>query len=574
MPGSGRARFRTHRIVFLLAALAYLPAFWWGAPHATAEDRRKAWGVDDEPPLGPLSQLKDMLTPGVAKDANLGYPMLHSYLLIGAMAPYMGYLSATGRFSSPSGTFPYGFADPVTALRDLSWIAHFLSVLLGAGIVLAAYVTARTLWDERDGRWAAAFTGLSYPMFYYARTSNVDVPALFFVAWSLAALATVLARGVTTRRVARLGALVGLAVATKEPMAATFVSIPLLLLFPYEQWRGIREPGALVGASAAGLGAALSTYALGSGMLLDFERWREHIIFAFLRTGEVARGSIAFLNGYPNTLAGNAALFRDLMSRVADALTWPTLLLAAAGLCLVLRNAGTRRTLWVALAGATYLITLFAMVRTVQLRYIMPASMVLALFAGHAAARLTYATAPFIRRTALAASGAAVLTSAWWALDLTNAMLRDSRYEAGQWLAREGRPGDRLEYFGAFQKNPPLDSTIVSHLAVEYLGGTRDAPRDEGTAERIRAGWRERRPRFIVLIPDHTSHPGEPFARSCPPQIFFDLEHGHLGYVRARLFHTPPLLPVLPRPRLDYGAVNPEVRIYVPSDDPALGATS
>lgn len=566
---SGPGRFRTHRLVFILAALAYLPGFWWGAPHATAEDRRKAWGVDDEPPLGPLAQLHDMLTPGVAPDANLGYPMMHPYLVLGAMAPYMGYLAATGKLRAPTADYPYGFADPVAALRNLSWIAHFLSVLMGAGVVLAAYVSGRRLWGERDGRWGALIAALSYPMFYYARTSNVDVPALFFVAWSIAVLAGILTQGVTVRRVAALGMCVALAVATKEPMATAFVAIPLFLLVPHESWGGIRRPGSLTRVALAGVAAAAVTYAVGSGMLLDFARWRAHIDFAFGRTNAVAEGTVSFMTAYPRTLVGTWDLVLDIVGRLSDALTIPGLLLAVAGLWLAAR-ADRRRTAWVAAAGATYVFALMLLVRAVQLRYVMPISLVLALFAGHAAASLLASRRPAWRWAGLATTGATVAIAAWWALDLTHAMVRDSRYDAGRWLAQVDRPGDRLEYFGAFQKNPPLDRSIVSGTAIENLGGVVEAPRDDATAERIRAGWRERRPRFIVLTPDHTSLPGEPYARSCPPQIFADLENGRLGYERARVFQTPPLLPVLPRPPLDYGAVNPEVRIYVPAGDPAL----
>lgn len=560
--------FRVHAVVFLLAGLAYAPGFWWGTPHATAEDRRKAWGVDDEPPLGPLAQLHDMTTPGLAPDANLGYPMMHPYLVLGLYAPYLGFLYATGGLSSPSGSYPYGFTDPVTALRHLSALAHFLSVLLGAGIVLAAYVIGRTLWSERDGRWAAAAALLSYPMFYYSRTSNVDVPALFFVAWSLVPVAQILSSGVTRRRLIVFGALAGLAIATKEPMAAAYVGLPVILLLPGGAWRGVRDPWALLSAIALTSITVLTTYAVGSGMVLDPTRWKAHIEFTFLRTAEVSQGSVSFLTPYPWTLDGHVGFVRLLLQRMMEVLTIPGLALAVTGIVTALIGPA-RRNAWLLLAAASYLVTLFVMVRTAQLRYVMPATFVLAIFAGHAAASLLGS----VRRPARLAGG--VLATAFvgiavlWAVDLTVSMLRDSRYEAGRWIAAVARPGDRFEYFGAFQKNPPLPATVESGLAIEYLGGIVDAPRDDLTADRIRRGWRERQPRFIALIPDHTSRPGEPFPHSCPPQIFADLENGTLGYVRARLFESPPLFRFLRRPALDYGAVNPPVRLFVPAGDPA-----
>jgi hypothetical protein len=133
------------------------------------------------------------------------------------------------------------------------------------------------------------------------------------------------------------------------------------------------------------------------------------------------------------------------------------------------------------------------------------------------------------------------------------------------------RQGDRIEYFGAFQKNPPLPAWVQTSLAAPYAGGAFEPPRDDSTAAAIQAGWAARKPRFILLTPDHTSRDGEPYARSCPPQVFAALESGTAGYVRARLFQTPPLIRLLPRPRLDYGAVNPPVTIYVAAGDSAAG---
>lgn len=557
--------------MFLVAVLAYLPAFWWGAPHATAEDRRKAWGVDDEPPLGPLAQLQDMMTPGLAPDANLGYPMMHSYLVLGAYAPWMTYLVATGKLSSPSGEYPYGFEDPVAALRDLSIIAHGLSVLLGAGIVVAAFVIGQTLWGQRAGVWAAAAALLSYPMFYYSRTSNVDVPTLFFLATSLAAFAQVVAHGMTWRRLSVFAALAGLAVATKEPVAAAYLWVPFFLAFPMGEWRGILDPRRFSAAVVVAATAAFAAYALGSGMVLDFTRWKAHIEFAFMRTAATAQGDVAFISSYPWSLDGNLGLLSEIVARLRDALTLPGLVLAVVGVGLAFRN-GERRSAWLVASAATYLLVLFVAVRATQLRYIMPASFVLALFAGHAVARLLASPRKLVQGATAATAGAMVLIASLWAIDLTHAMLRDSRYAAGEWIARTARPGDRLEYFGAFQKNPPLPAYVATALAVEYLGGAIAAPRDEATVERIRAGWAERQPRFILLTPDHTSRPGEPYPHSTPPGIFDDLEQGRLGYVRAHLFQTPPLIPILRRPTLDYGAVNPPVRIYVPAGDPAAAS--
>ena len=222
--GAGRTRL----ILALVAFLAYAPGFWWGTPHATAADRTNAWGVDDEPPLGPLAQADDILHPKSTQNPNLGYPMLHPFMVLGTFTPYMGYLFVTGQVKNPTVGFPHGFADPVRALATLSAIAHFLSVLLGVGVVLCAYETGRVLWNERSGVSAALSALLVYPMFYYARNSNVDVPVLFFTGAGLAAFTYIVRDGLSMRRSVIFGLLVGLAVGTKEPAFASFAFAPNL----------------------------------------------------------------------------------------------------------------------------------------------------------------------------------------------------------------------------------------------------------------------------------------------------------------------------------------------------------
>jgi hypothetical protein len=367
---------------------------------------------------------------------------------------------------------------------------------------------------------------------------------------------------------AAFAALAGLAVATKEPVAALYVGIPVLLVVPRDDWRGYRDPVAVARMAMIGLASAFVAYALGSGMVLDPVRWKAHIDFAFLRTSDVAGGAVSFMTPYPWTPAGHWGLAREIIVRLGHTLTPPGLLLAAAGIVMAWR--GSRRSTWLLVMAATYVLTLFLLVRAAQLRYVLPAGLLLAPFAGFAVVRLLSSAQNAARWSGRIAAAATVGVGLVWAVDLTHAMINDSRYQAGAWIASVAQPGDRLEYFGAFQKNPPLPRDMESGLAVEYQGGVSNAPRDDATAERIRAAWRERAPRFIVLTPDHTSRPGEPYAHSCPPQIFDDLEHGRIGYTRAHLFHTPPLIGVLPRPRLDYGAVNPEVRVYVRTGDAAL----
>lgn len=556
-------RPRLGRAGLLLVALAlYIPAFWWGAPHATAADRTNAWGVDDEPPLGPLAQAHDIIAPKAEMNPNLGYPMLHPFMVLGSFAPYVGYLAVSGRLRSPTVAYPYGFADPVTALRNLTLIAHFLSVLLGVGVVICAYGIARELWDEPTAVVAALFAMLVYPMFYYARNSNVDVPVLFFTAAGLWAFAVLIARGLTVRRVVVLGALVGSAVATKEPALASFVFVPIVLPLMRDPVTQSRLWRAREFWRAASLGAltALGAYAVFSGLLVDFDRWIAHLNFIRERMQLSRGGGVVFTRYYPLTIEGHLQLAARIVSLLRDSVSVFGLALGVAGIVVAARR--SPRSALLAYSALGYLAILFFSARVVQLRYVMPIAFILAIYAGYAVVTAVRSVQRVVKWGGVALAGAAGITLLLWATDLTYAMLRDSRYAAGMWLATHARPGDALEYFGSEHKNPPMAASLSSRQAIPFRGSLYPSDTGHVAVQTVTNAWNERRPRFVILIPDYTSAPGAPYTASCPPAIYRALEDGSLGYRRVALFQTPALLAWIRRPALDHPVVNPPIRLY------------
>jgi hypothetical protein len=391
------------------------------------------------------------------------------------------------------------------------------------------------------------------------------VPALFFTALTLAVLARCIADGFTTRRAAWLGVFGGFALATKEPVLASLLAIPIVLLLLY--WRANRETSltwwGFWRTPLAGLLAAFMAFGIGSGLFVDPERYFAHLAFISERGSVVAAGDAAFLSNVPYTTEGHLQLAELMTGRLIDAMTLPGLLLALFGLLWVLRREPIGAAFM--LPGLTYLLVLFWSARTVQLRYVMPAVFVMTLFAARAVTLGIQS-----RRTAIRI-GFAILTIVAVGLnllrgvDLTYAMINDSRYAAAAWLESRTQPGSRIEYFGPDQKLPPLEAGVKSARAIEYLGALARTRVDEKAAEEIRQGWRVRRPDFVIIMPDFTSASGVPHSASCPPEIYQGLLDGSLGYQQAAYFETLSLLPWVQRPKLDYPSVNPPIRIFVPA---------
>ncbi len=555
---------RAALLVAAVALIAYLPGFWWGAPTATAADRVLAWGVDDSAPLGPLAEMHNIIQP--KPDRNLGYPLLHDFVAASAYAPYLVTLRVTGRMHGISAVYPFGLNDPASALRVLTLINHLLSVLFGVIVVVAAFDAARTLWGAPAGMLSAAFVQTLYPMFYYARTGNVDVPMLAFLALAVAALARALVHGMAIRRAVWVGIFAGLTLATKE--AAVGALLPAAAIVLVLGWRagGWKVPALALLASLLALG-------LGSGLFVDPHRWAEHVRFIGGRASEapvVSTRTAAF--PYPFTLAGHLAFVRVVIQRMVEAMSLPGLVLALAGA--IVASWRDRRAACVALAIPGYAAVQLVALRSTQLRYVLPSVFLLALFAGWAVAAAWRSGRASTRTVTLVLATAALALQVAHGTSLTYEMVRDSRHAAGAWLAVHLRPGDHVEYFGASDKLPPLPREVSSDLATPFRGMWAVHETDSTVANAIRRRWSERPPAVVLVIPDHSSAPGLPYDASMPPSLYETLTAGTAGYRLAAFFQTPPLIPWLPRPALDYPSVNPPIRIFAPlrSDSSAVTA--
>jgi len=547
---------KVYLVLGLIALAVYLPGFGWGVPDGGSADRAHSWGVDATVPLGPLAEMHNIIEP--KPDRNLGYPLMHPFLVSAAYAPYLGYLWLTGGLRNPGPAYPYGFADPVSALRNLTLIAQFLSVVLAAGIVLAAYDAGRSLWNRSTGIWAALLVMSGFPMFYYSRTGNPDIPVLFFTSLALAAFARMQAYGLSAGRAAALGVFAGFAIATKETSAASFLLLPVGLLLL--QWKGGKAgtAGAYKVLAVAGIAVALA-FGLGSGLFVDSERYFAHLEFARERGQAVASGQSIVIKPHFFTWAGNIELGKKLTDATAAIMTLPGLLLSIAGLGWVAWRERSR--LLFALPALSYVGVLCLTVRVVQLRYLMPVAFTLAFFAARAVTAGWGARIRLYR--AVPAIGCAVLVIGFLrGIDLTHSMINDSRYSAAAWLESRTQIGDRIETFGPLPNLPHLKPGVVSAQAIQFFGSMKPPRVDAAAVSEIERAWENAPPKFVVVMPDYTSHKGEAYSRSCPPEIYRRLSDGSLGYSQVAFFQSPRLFPWLSRPNLDYPTVNPPIRVY------------
>ncbi len=546
------APWRTALILAVLALAVYVPGCRWGVPHVTAPERTHAWGNDDLLPLAPLAEMYNTFVRS-GPDRNVAYPWGAYAIPAAASAPYLAWLAATGQIRRPSGVYPFGLRDPAGAMRTLTHFGRLLVLTMAVLTVLGVYVGARALAGEAAGVAAALSATVMYPMAYFARVGNPDMMVLAWSSLALAVLARCLTMGITPRRALWFGVFVALAGATKDQAAGSFFL--LVPVFAWWHWRGALPsppgpPRSRWAAPLAGLAGFVPAYLLASGIPFDPQRYAEHI-------GKLARvgaAGVLYLR-YPATAEGYRHHLADLGWLLGDVMSWPMMALAAVGVAAAWR---TRRASLVLLLSSLGFILILLPVRFSRIHYLLPVALPLCYFVGLAVAVLWRAS----RVRAALALAAGLTLPLLWTVDLTHDMLRDSRYAAGEFLARAGRPGDVLVSFGAPLKLPHLSAGIRTVMV-------------DARADALPTLLRER-PAIVVIGPEDTDEgrrrvewrvgPRSVWSAYVPDSVVQGLADGRLGYRLVGRFQSARLMPWLSRPFLSYGTVNPPVLIFLRDD--------
>ncbi len=530
----------------VLGVALYLPGIGWGLPEGSL-GRTQPWGPDEIAPMGPLAWAHSIFTGGEAGPTK--YPLFHYLLLAVGYAPYLLLQMVTGKLAHLSAAYPYGFADPAAFLQGLVLIARGVSVLMGAGTVVVAYFTAKTLWDRTAAVLAGVFVMLMYPMFYYAKMSNVDVPALFWCSLVFLLSARVLREGWTVKRAIWMGVFAALAIATKDQSYAVLILLPLgLLPFHLRALQGQGQMGlwSRWKAPLAGLLASAAVYVVASGLAVRPDAYFRHL--DFVRHAVVGNVPSFWYYRYSDDLAGYMGLLGESFQEVVDSLGWPLFLAACVGILLSLFR-GRSRLVFLLAIPLLFLGVIFP-VRHTAIRFMLPLAFILACFAAHALSTGIQSGRSVLRVTAwfviLAGCGFELLRGA----DLTYLLWNDPRYAASAWLERYVRPGDRVEFFeiatgqlaGRINKMPHMPKGVQLRDALQTL----------------RPGPRPLDGEFVLTVgpEDQELH------WFCPEWVHRGLLNGSLGYELAASIQMPSLFS---HPHLDHH-VNQRVQIFVRRD--------
>lgn len=530
--------------LFLSALVWFLPGIWWGLPVDTPELYMRLWGVDELGPHGGLNVTRAIL--GADAFVTPQYPLAHSLVQALFVWPYALAVLAADNVGLPQQT---------ESLAVLVLLHRLPSVLMAAGTVVAGAALVRRLTGSRGASWfsAAAICTIG-PVTYYGRTSNVDVGALFWSMVTLWLASTAIMDGLTARRAAGLGLAAAAGIATKDQQYAWMAGVALIILAShFHASRGAMVRAHSWRAPVVALAVSIGAYLLLSGAVLLPAWFAGHLEFIRHGSAQEFPDDLRRLAGtyysYPPTVTGYWQLLGEGMAQVQAAVGAPVLLLAGAGIGVLLR--GNPGILALVLVPVLTLVAgVLLPVRFVLPRFLLPVDLTICLLAG-----VAVAAALASARWRVAGQVMAVAGLAWSAVrgaDLAWQMHRDSRYEAAAWIERNLQPGDTLAYYGARRKLPALHPGILATPAPgQYLPGTIYGA----------SGPLTETPQFIIVIPQLHTEPIHEW--SVPDSLFRALLDGSAGYAQVLAIQTPALFP---RPRNVAPGVNPPVRVFARQD--------
>lgn len=349
------------------------------------------------------------------------YPPLHYYVLNVVIAPF-SLLAQWGWLTLTDGE----------TLATAHVVARCVSVVMGLLTLILTAILAEMTLGSRRGVVAAVFL-LTVPVFvFYSKTTNVDMPYLFWVALAMVLLVKAL-RSRSPADYALLGAAVGLAVATKDQAYGFFSGAAAVLVWSVARdspadWSWTKRATATLRDWRlwSGLFACAGVYVVVMGVLWNVEGVREH--FRLIVVGPQP------FRMFPRTAEGAIDAVLATLTVLVSTLGPVTLVFASAGLAVAVANRRRYRELLVLLAlPASYVVTFIVVVGYVYDRFLLGFAVAAALFA---ALGLESTMAVIGSARVRAVMTAAVLAVALVpSLVLNWRIGADSRLQVEQWMA-------------------------------------------------------------------------------------------------------------------------------------------
>jgi 4-amino-4-deoxy-L-arabinose transferase-like glycosyltransferase len=428
------------------AAVLYAVGIGWGLP---ASD---GWDNDGVAPRDFLAGLVETFRSG----HFYTYPPVHLVLLGVLTAPVTITVLAKAASLAPPDVIHEAIKVPY--MTAIAYVARAVSALMAIGVAVTMAKIAEELRGRRAGVCAAAVCFVNASLCYYAHTSNLDVPYLFWGALSLLAMVRAIARREPVR-LRRAAIFAVLAIGTKDQAYALFLfAVPaaLALWLALDVWarqhaRAIAKESGV----AIAIGAAL--LAVVDAVVFNPSGFRARLHFL------VGSASQDFAH-YSNDWLGRTLVVKDAFAFFDHyyPLVFAPLIVLGAAVAIASARAEKNKlvaTLVPLLAIVSFTAAFNCVARRTDHRFLMPQYVLASVYAGVAIDALAFRLAAAWQRAAARAAIAASFAAALFACAAVDvSLLFDPRYDVERWLDAHVAPGDTIEVHGNnvyFPRFPP-----------------------------------------------------------------------------------------------------------------------
>ncbi len=418
--------------------LLYVPGINWGLPGIVS------WSQDS---IGATR------TTGAVTgwpDHWLGrYPPAHYLLLYSAYQPILSYWTSSGQLQRASDSPKLLFKPPhEQKIGVLLLIARCISVLFAIGTGIGLWCAARAFNLDWLSSLLAALTMMIGACFtYFAHLSNVDMPSLCWLSWSLYFYARLLTspHGLSA---AMLGVCTALAVATKDSAAGMLGGMAVVLLVnQYTKHR--KHLGVAIALRRALLHwhwlIGLTTFFIVYASITDLV-WNTEAYLARLRYW--VSPTAGTLHAAQHRYESQGQLLVATFRYTASAVGWPMLIAMGISVIYIIRHR-TKIAFALLIPAIGYYLIVIMPIGFVYARFLLPPLLVVSICMG-----ITFAT--FIQNTNMTSVSRAVIVAViflptlGYSIAVDAEMITDSRYKAEHWFKNQI---DTAASVGAFSMN-------------------------------------------------------------------------------------------------------------------------
>lgn len=517
-------------LILIISFILNIIGINWGLPSPTS----RGWAADEITPPSVLKGMRMKFSHGWSTK----YPPLHFYVLSAFYLPVysLDQLNIMNASSLSMNTIYF-------------IIGRLVSVFMGVFILFMVYLCGCEIIDKKSAVFASLITALTPAFLYYSKTSNTDIPYVFWFVIAVYFFIRILKYHQTYDYIFFAGTAV-FSIGTKNQAYGLFVLTPLIIVFSLFRYQKKREknPSILKSIINKKTMSAFFTgtllFILINNWIFNFRGFKKHI---FIITGPL-RGPRFFTND----ISGHLQMFWQTVRHLNFILTLPVFLVCILGFVYAISRKKKKPLLFVLLIiCASYYIFFLSVLGINFVRHLIPIYIVLSFFGGLFFSCFLYSSRRF-RIIKYALVILVFVYTALYSFSIDMMMVQDSRYYVEKWM----------------QKNIEKDESIL------FIGFTNFLPRDMGFTNviyRLRVNEKDIR----RINPCHIVFSSE-LLRSKRPNLYKKITNDDLDYKQSLRYKSFPWLSLLPEDKIsghenrkiitNLSLINPEIMIMKKKD--------